>query len=109
MSEQEIPTAYAKVEGVNYNIGDPFPEVNFCPPVREDSLLCSIEGFQRQVDEFRKAYPDKNEMRLYFMRYMTDDEIVRFEKSDKRDHIDTDTLREMINKIRANTNTTKGA
>jgi hypothetical protein len=107
MSEQQFPTMYAKVDRVPYLIGAPFPEIDFAPPVKEDSLLCSVQGFQRQVDEWKKQFPDKNEMNLYFMRYMTEAETEKYKNSDKHERIDGATIKGIVDAI-ANSNTTKG-
>ena len=105
----EVPKVYIKLDTVPYVIGDNLPEVNFAPhPGKSDSLLSSTEGLRRQIDECRKQFPDRLEMKLYFMRYMTDEEVVAMESSDKSGHIDSDTFRDMVNNVIANSNTTKG-
>lgn len=102
MSEQEqVPTAYCKVDLIPYRIGDPLPEVEFSTDLGRDSSFVTKEGLERQIESFKKDKPSQQDMKLIVFRRMTEDEVTNM-KNSKQEPVDGETFREMLNNYRAN-------
>lgn len=103
MSEQqeEVPTAYCKVDLIPYRIGEPLPEVEFSTDLDTDSSFVTKEGLERQIENFKKDKPGQQDMKLIVIRRMTEDEVANM-KNSKHEPVSGETFREMLNFYRAN-------
>ena len=102
MSEQqEVPTIHFKLESTPHHIGDKLPQTDLISELDTNSLFNGPDGLNRQVENFKKEYPDKQDMKLFYFSRMTEDEVANM-KNSKREHVDSETLREMLNNYRAN-------
>lgn len=98
--QEEVPTAYCKVDLIPYRIGEPLPEIEFSMDLDRDSSFVSREGLERQVESFKKDKPDQQDMKLIVIRRMTEDEVSNM-KNSKQEPISGETFQEMLNNYRA--------